>query len=102
MNIAAIDKAFAEMIAERGIHKKLGIESNYVTQLRYKLKHPEATNGISLDTKLELLRKSGWKESSAKFSREELVDAVRFTLRQGEKAKEWGPEYIVEKWEAKK
>lgn len=102
MNTVSIDKAFKDLISKRGVHKDLGIEAGYVQQLRYRMNHPEEGKGISLETKIEILKKSGWRESGAKFTREDVVDAVRFTLKQGAKAKEWGPEYCVEKWEAEK
>lgn len=99
MNVDVIDKAFQQMINEKGIEAKLGVERNYVYQLRNKVKN---NIGITTDTKLDLLKKSGWKESSARYTREDLIDAIRFTLKQGAKAKEFGAEYLAEKWEAGK
>jgi hypothetical protein len=99
MNLPVIDKAFYEMIHQKGIEEKLGVERNYVYQLRNKLKNDI---GISMDTKLELLKKSGWKEDAAKYTDKDLVSLVNFTLTTSTKAKEFGAEYIVEKWRSKK
>jgi hypothetical protein len=99
MNLPAIDKAFSEMIHEKGIDEKLGVDRNYVYQLRNKLKKDI---GISLETKMDLLKRSGWKESDAKFTREDLIDLTKFIIRSSAKAKEFGPEYLVEKWIAAK
>lgn len=99
MNSEVIDKAFQEMISEKGIETKLGVDRNYVYQLRNKIKNGV---GITLDTKIELLRKSGWKENEARFTRAQMIDAVKFALKTSTKAKEFGPEYIVEKWQSSK
>lgn len=99
MNSEVINTTFAEMIMRRGIEKQLGIPANRVYQYRSQLKNgPE----ISLDKKLQMLRKSGWKEADLQYSRADLVSLVKFVLKTSAKAKEFGPEYIVEKWEAKK
>jgi hypothetical protein len=99
MYTAAIDKAFVSLISKRAVHNELGITSGYARRLRYKL-----ANGIYiyLDTKIKLLKKSGWKESDFRFTEKDLVDVVRFTLRQGTASKEHGSEYIVEKFLNKK
>jgi hypothetical protein len=99
MNLPVIDKAFYEMIHQKGIEEKLGVERNYVYQLRNKLKNDI---GISMDTKLELLKKSGWKEDAARYTDQDLVKLVNFTLATSAKAKEFGAEYIVEKWRGSK
>lgn len=87
------------MIAERGVHKKIGISNSNVTTLRWKL-----ANGIavSLERKLELLQRSGWRQDERGYSRKDLVDAVKCALRAGARAKEWGAEYVVEKFLNKK
>jgi hypothetical protein len=98
MNLEAVDQSFAEMIHKKGIATALGIDMNYVYQLRSKLKN---NVGISLDTKLELLRKSGWKEDDARYTQKDLVSLAKFVLSTSAKAREFGAEYIVEKWKAK-
>ena len=95
MNTDAIEKAFAEMISKKGIDKEIGISYSYLTTLRHKLKHGIA---ISLEKKIELLQKSGWQQNEASYTRKDLVEAIRFALKQGKAAKEHGPEYILEKF----
>lgn len=97
MNIEVVNTAFAGMIRKKAVHEKLGITANAVYQLRSQLK-----NGlnISIDKKLELLKKSGWKEEEVAYSRADLVRLVKFTLKSSAKAREFGAEYLVEKWEA--
>lgn len=99
MNISMIDKAFYDLIHEKGIDKKLGIESNYVYQLRNKLKNDI---GISMDVKLELLQKGGWKGNEAQFTRKDLVSLLNFYKSTSQSARDKGPEYVIEKWLASK
>lgn len=98
MNLEAVDKSFAEMLYKKGIATALGIEPNYLYVLRSKLKN---NIGISLETKLDLLRKSGWKEDAARYTDKDLVSLAKFVISTSAKAREFGPEYIVEKWKAK-
>jgi hypothetical protein len=95
MDTAEIDKKFSELIAKRGVHNLLGIKSSYVTTLRYKMANDI---GVSLETKISLLQKSGWRQGDNNFTRMDLINAVKFALRQGAAAKEHGAEYIVEKY----
>ena len=96
MNTDTIDKAFATLISGRAIHKQLGETSNYIKQLRFKLK-----NGInvSTDLKLRLLQKSGWKQSEKTFNRAQLVDLLKFYKKSSQATKDHGFEYVIEKWE---
>lgn len=86
------------MLAQRGIHNKLGETSGYIRQMRYKL-----ANGISIstDTKLRLLQKTGWQQDDKIYSQKDLVALAKFTLKQTA-ARELGAEYIVEKFLLKK
>jgi len=99
MNTDAIDKAFATLISERGVHKKLGNTSNDVKQLRYKMK-----NGIyiSTDLKLRLLQKSGWTQDEASFTRADLVGLLKFYDKSSQRTKDHGYAYVIEKWEVAK
>jgi hypothetical protein len=99
MDTEEIDKKFNELLAKRGVHNELGIKSSYVTTLRYKLANDI---GVSLETKIALLQKSGWNQGDNNFTRKDLVNAVKFALRQSAAAKEHGAEYIVEKYLLKK
>lgn len=95
MSISSVDKAFKEMISERGIHAKLGITSGLVRTYRYNL-----NNGISIstDTKLALLKKSGWSPDNTKYNDTDLVALLKFNNRTSQDARDHGPEYVVEKW----
>jgi len=99
MNTDVVEKAFSEMINERGVHRKLRVEDNYVQQLRYKLKNGI---GVSMDTKLKLLQKSGWRQDDKTYNRKDLVSLLNFYKRTSQAAKDQGPEYVIEKWEAKR
>lgn len=99
MNTDDINKAFADLLATRGVHHQLGITSSAVRSLRFKL---STGAGISTDTKIKLLQKSGWRQDQFSFSQKDLVAAVRFALGSSAAAKEQGPEYLVEKFLAKK
>jgi hypothetical protein len=95
MNIDLINKDFCSLISQRNIHKKVGKSSNSIRQLRYKFK-----NGIpiTLDMKLHILQKSGWRQPDLQHTRKDMVEAVRFALRSNSVAKEHGPEYLVTKF----
>lgn len=100
VNTKKVDAAFEALISKKGVEKTLEIDRNYLYQLRSKIK-----NGVEVSeaTKLALLLKSGWQPHTAggdAFSRLELVSFAKFVLKAGAKAKELGPEYLVEKWEA--
>lgn len=99
MNTDAVNAAFAKLISEKGVHDKLGISNSMVTSLRYNLK-----NGIpiSTDKKMQLLQKSGWRQDDICYTTNDLVNVVKFALRQGAAAKEHGAEYLVEKFLAKR
>lgn len=99
MDTEAIEKAFEEMISQRGIHHTLGVEDNYVRQLRFKLKNGI---GISTDVKLSLLQKSGWRQDNKAYSKEDLIAFVKFYNRTSQAARDNGVEYVFEKWEKSK
>ena len=94
-----IDKAFTELINKREIHTTLGISSQYVRTLRFKLKN---NIGISADTKLKLLQKSGWKQDDKTFNRAALVSLLNFYKKTSQAARDHGHEYVIEKWEKRK
>jgi hypothetical protein len=95
MNSEVIDKAFQDMICKRGIHQVLGIDRNNVYQLRSKLRR---NIPISIDLKLRLLRRSGWRENELEFTKDDMRRLVEFTVKQSKTAKAFGAEYILEKW----
>ncbi len=94
-----IDKAFEEYIAMRAIGRKMEITANHVAQLRHRLQN---NLPISMEKKIELLRKAGWRPDDQLYSQKDLVAAVTFALRSGESAKSKGAEYLVEKFLSKK
>lgn len=98
MNIEILEKAFSELINIRGIHHKLQVKNNYVHQLRFKLK-----KGIhvSLDVKLRLLQKSGWRQDDKIYNRKDLVSIINFWKRSGKAARAMGTEYVIDKWHQK-
>jgi len=87
------------MIAKRGIHKELGVTSSDITTMRYRLKHGET---ISTEKKLQLLQKTGWTQSEKKYDRKDLVSLLKFYSSTSQAARDEGPEYVIEKWEASK
>jgi hypothetical protein len=97
MNRSAIDKEFEKLIRERGIHNKLNVSSGLIRTYRYNLAKGIA---ISTDQKLDLLKKSGWKDNEEVFKRNDLVSLLNFWKRTSQSARDKGPEYVIEKWEA--
>jgi len=53
------DKAFEEMTNKRGIYNKLGLTKGGVGRMRYDLRNN--INNITLDLKISLLQKAGYK-----------------------------------------
>lgn len=99
MNTDAIHEEFARMINTRMIGRKLGLTAAAVAAIRYKLK---AGRTISIDYKMKLLQRSGWRQDERSYTYTDLVNAIRFALRQREAAQLYGPEYIAEKFLARK
>lgn len=91
-----IDREFDKMIFKERIHRRLGMTSDAVTQVRHKLK---AGKVVSLDYKIKLLQRSGHRFDLPLFTRKEAVELVKFVLRTSELAREMGAEYVMEKWE---
>ena len=98
MNTDEIDKAFKELINERGVHNRLGIDSNKVRQLRTRVNNNTYDSPVSLDTKIALLQKSGWRQSQANYTHADLVAAVKYAIKKSAMAKEMGAEYITEQF----
>lgn len=98
-NTGAIDKAFKELIHTRTIYKKLRMSPGHVRTIRYNLKHGLP---VSTDLKLKLLQRSGWRQDDFIYNRKDLVSLAQSILKAGTMAKEFGAEYLVEKWEALK
>lgn len=94
-----IDKAFADLLERKDADAVLGITKTNLYTLRSRFKDQ---GSITLDKKLELLKKSGWREDAAEYSRKDLLDAVKFTIKTSAKAREFGAEYVLEKWKASK
>lgn len=97
MNTDLLEKAFATMITKRSVHVDIGIDSNYVQQLRYKLRRGI---NIRMDTKLRLLQRGGWRQDDKIYSRKDLVNLLNFWKTTSQAARELGPEYVIDKWKA--
>lgn len=99
MNTTVIDNAFAEMIHRKGVYKSIGITKTYQHQLRHQLRRGIH---ITYDQKLRLLQRSGWRQDDVQYSRKDLLEAIAFTIRTSAAAREFGPAYVLEKWELAK
>jgi len=95
VNPEILDAAFADMINERGIYKKLGKSCGSIRTLRTRFKQGAL---ISTHTKLELLIKSGW-IIERHYTWEQAVTLIRFVILNIEQAKEKEREYMFNKWE---
>jgi hypothetical protein len=95
MEISALDEAFSKLLAERGVHTKLGITSEYVRTLRNKLK-----NGIEIgyNTKKRLLQKSGWSEEAYEFTRMDMLSFLKFYRNTSEAARKLDDAYVLDKF----
>lgn len=99
MDLDLLNKDFVKLINQRGVHKKLGITSEYIRSLRHRSK---TGSSISMDIKLHLLKKSGWNYADKIYDRHDAINLVTFVLKSGPDAKSFGAEYLVDKWETSK
>lgn len=93
--IEVIDQAFCQMISRSGIHRILGLHRTHVKTLRRQMRLGQ---GVSLEKKLKLLKATGWDPGSHQWTDQDMMDLVRFCIKQSEAAKAFGPAYILEKW----
>ncbi|RYZ61454.1 MAG: hypothetical protein EOO14_05000 [Chitinophagaceae bacterium] len=95
MNATVIDTAFNDYLFKPGMYKSMRITRAHQHVLRNQLRNKKF---ISLDKKLLLLQRAGWRSDGYQYTHTDLVEAVRFALRQSEAAKSMGAEYLVEKF----
>jgi hypothetical protein len=90
-----INQAFQEMIATSRIHKKIGLTSIHVKTLRYQIR---IGRKITIDKKLTLLKRSGWKYGTAKWTDQDMIDLLKFYDKLPAASRQFGPAYILEKF----
>lgn len=99
MNYNGIDYDFARLISQRGVFRRLGMRQGSIKQMRYRFRHGIP---ISTDYKIKLLQRSGWQHSDKEFTHLDLVAAIKMALNSSPHTRQLGPEYIAEKYIAKK
>lgn len=95
MNTDLVDIEFRKMIMVSGAYKKLGISHQHQKLLRNHLKRGVS---ISIDKKIRLLQKIGWRSDQFIFTRTDMASFATFILKEGEAAKTLGPQYLLEKF----
>jgi hypothetical protein len=95
MNIEKVHTAFKEVISIPGIYHKLGIPKNNLTQYRWKLKRGI---NITLDKKLSVLQRAGYRLESFQFTDSDVISAISFSVKASQATRNMGAEYIFEKW----
>jgi len=95
MNIEKVHSAFKEVIATPGIYHKLNIPKNNVAQYRWKLKR---NVNITLDKKLWVLQRAGYRLESFQYTDKDMVAAIRFVINASQATRNMGAEYLYEKW----
>jgi hypothetical protein len=96
INISAIDKAFQQVLYQRGIHKLVGRSLNSVLRLRYRHRH---YGNVSYNTKLFYIRKAGIPMDGYEYTLADLVSLLQFNERTSGMAREFGAAYVIEKWQ---
>lgn len=99
MYIPAIHEAFCEMIQQPLIQRRMRISGHHARYMRWRIRHGKK---ISLEIKLKYLQRAGWRLDQFKYTHDDLIDLVRFVIKTGDRARQFGPSYIVEKWEKAK
>lgn len=95
MNIEKVHAAFKETIAIPGIYHKLNIPKNNVAQYRWKLKRGV---NITLNKKLWVLQRAGYRLESFQFTDKDVIEAIRFVINVSQTTRNMGAEYVFEKW----
>jgi len=95
MMISVIDKAFNDLIGQSGVHNTLRVTAGHIHTMRYNLKKGIH---ISLEKKLRLLQRTGWRQPDTRYTQADLVDLLKFYSRCTTDTRKLGPQYIVEKW----
>jgi hypothetical protein len=99
MNIEKVHNAFKEVIGKPGIYHKLNIPKNNVAQYRWKLKRNVY---ITIDKKLWVLQRAGYRLESFQYTDKDVVEAIRFAISASQVTRNMGAEYLFEKWKAAK
>lgn len=99
MNVTIIDTEFAKYIAKPGIYQQMKITHQHQKLLRYHLRKGVP---ISLNKKLTLLQRAGWRQDQFQYTHEDLVAALKFSLQCAQSTRNMGAEYLAEKWLAQK
>ncbi|THU34249.1 hypothetical protein FAM09_24840 [Niastella caeni] len=97
MNIEKVHIAFKQVIGTPGIYHKLNIPKNNVAQYRWKLKR---NVHITIDKKLWVLQRAGYRLESFQYTDKDVVEAIRFAINASQATKKMGAEYILEKWKS--
>lgn len=95
MNIDNIHNVFEKTILMPGIYRKIGIPKNNVAQYRWKLKRGIK---ITIDKKLWVLQRAGYRFESLQYTDKDLVDILTFALNASQATRNMGPQYLLEKW----
>lgn len=95
MNIEKVHSAFKEVIAIPGIYHKLNIPKNNIAQYRWKLKR---NINITLNKKLSVLQRAGYRLESFQWSDKDVVEAIKFVINASQATRNMGAEYLFEKW----
>lgn len=99
MVLKEIDTAFKTLLATDNVHARLGVSAASIRQLRHRFQKKDF---ISLDKKVELLQKFGWKAVVKDYTTGDLISLADFVLKQGAAGKAHGGSYLVQKWETVK
>lgn len=95
MNIEKIHAVFKEVISIPGIYHKLGIPKNNLAQYRWKLKRKIH---ITIDKKLWVLQRAGYRLESFQYTDADVIAAIRFAIDAAQSTRNMGAEYVFEKW----
>lgn len=98
MNADRIHNDFERLIFQRGIYKDLRLTAADVKAMRRSVRRG---SGLSLDKKLRVLQRSGWRQDAVAFTQADIVAFGKFIIESGASAKELGAAYLFEKWRNK-
>ena len=98
-HFAKIDELFERVIMTPGIHHRLAVNAPAVRSMRYKIRRGLH---ISYDHKVRTIQKSGTWTDHARWTDQDLVDLVTFTIHTSGQAREFGAAYVIEKWKRKR
>lgn len=88
---------FIKLLQQRGSGKRMRISPRYKAQLAWKIRHGR---NVPIDTQVRMLQRAGIRFEQKEYTHADLVSLAKFVIRTSQVARDFGAEYVIEKWKA--